>query len=269
MFCSSGILNGTIYLRKMSNLILKDGSPEAVKSLILNEDGVNHLAIIALRSAVRKLSEEERELIMASDPNPKWIKRHPTITVQRTNPATGLKESAQLEYIPIDKIETLLDIFYLRKSIQVVEQGQLFNAVYVKVRVRVFDPTINDWIEHDGVGACEVQTKRGASAADMSAIVNGAVQKALPAAKSYAIKDATDHLGNIFGRNVGRENTIDATMIMKSEGAMLKDLSKQASIKEQKDFIESATSKEALETIKPSLLKELEEFYNQKLQTLP
>jgi hypothetical protein len=64
---------------------------------------------------------------------------------------------------------------------------------------------------HDGVGACELQTNKdtGALKMDMSNVSRGAVSMALPIAKSLAIKDATDHIGKIFGRDLNRKDVIE------------------------------------------------------------
>jgi hypothetical protein len=53
-----------------------------------------------------------------------------------------------------------------------------------------------------------VQTDAGKSAADLGAIKQDAVMKALPAAESYAIKDAAEKLGILFGKNLNRKDTI-------------------------------------------------------------
>jgi hypothetical protein len=53
-----------------------------------------------------------------------------------------------------------------------------------------------------------VQTDAGKSAADLGAIKASAVQMALPSAKSYAIKDAAEHFGAIFGRDLNRKDII-------------------------------------------------------------
>jgi hypothetical protein len=63
----------------------------------------------------------------------------------------------------------------------------------------------------DGVGAAELQTKTGASASDLAAINTGAVMMALPMAKSYAIKDAAENLGKLFGRDLNRKDVLAYT----------------------------------------------------------
>ena len=62
---------------------------------------------------------------------------------------------------------------------------------------------------HDGIGAMQIQTKKGASPADLSNINNGALSMAYPAAKTVAIKDACDHFGNLFGADLNRKDTIN------------------------------------------------------------
>jgi hypothetical protein len=73
---------------------------------------------------------------------------------------------------------------------------------------------------HDGIGAVQLQTAKGTSPADLANINNGAVAMAFPMAKTYAIKDACQLIGNIFGANIDRKDTIafvpDEQLITKS-----------------------------------------------------
>lgn len=124
-----------------------------------------------------------------------WKKQHPM--------------AKNVQYIPIDKIEHLLDTLFLDWKIEVLNVMQLAQSIAVTVRVHYQNPVTKEWSFHDGVGATPIQTQKGASAADLSKINTNAIQLGLPAAKSYAIKDATDHIGNIFGRNMNRAETIE------------------------------------------------------------
>ena len=54
-----------------------------------------------------------------------------------------------------------------------------------------------------------MQTDAGFSPADLAHIKDAAVQMALPSAKSYAIKDAADHIGKLFGRDLNRTQTMN------------------------------------------------------------
>ena len=63
---------------------------------------------------------------------------------------------------------------------------------------------------HDGGGAKELQTKKdsGSVKADLSNVGSNACAMAVPIAISTAIKDAADHLGKTFGRDLNRKDTI-------------------------------------------------------------
>lgn len=122
-----------------------------------------------------------------------WIKKHPYVSIKVNG------QNQPLEYLSVEKVKQLLtQIFQVWES-EIVDYKALFNAVSVQVRLRVKNPLTGDWITHDGVGAVDVQTAKGASAADLSQINASAVMKALPAAASYALKNAAEKLGAIFG----------------------------------------------------------------------
>jgi hypothetical protein len=93
--------------------------------------------------------------------------------------------------------------------IEITGQGESFNGVYVTVRLHYFHPITQTWEFHDGIGAAQIQTKKGASATDFSAINNGALSMAYPLAKTVAIKDACDHFGALFGSDLNRRDTIN------------------------------------------------------------
>jgi hypothetical protein len=84
----------------------------------------------------------------------------------------------------------------------------MFNSVYVTIRLHYLHPVSGEWSYHDGTGADQIQTKSGASAADLSSISNNAVAMSLPKAVSFAISDATDHFGKLFGRDLNRKETM-------------------------------------------------------------
>jgi len=142
--------------------------------------------------------------ILNSPPHASWIKKHPLAKVKN-----DAGEQVPSEYIPIDKVEFLLLRIFQRIKVEVLSTTTMFNSVAVTVRLHYLNPIDNEWYFHDGVGACSVQTDAGKSAADLGAIKSAGVQIALPAAKSYALKDAAEHLGKLFGKDLNRRNTID------------------------------------------------------------
>ena len=136
--------------------------------------------------------------ILNALPPAAWVKTHPII--------------ADYRYLPIDKVEFLLRKIFKNYRIEVLREGTAFNGVYVVVRVHYFNPATGQMDWHDGIGACQLQTKKGTSPADMMNINHGAISMAFPIAKTVAIKDACDHFGNIFGANLNRKDTIPFTV---------------------------------------------------------
>lgn len=163
--------------------------------------------------------QEGLNAILNVSPPAKWVKDHPQIK--------------DWKYIPIDKVEYLLRKIFKKYRVEVLKTGMLMNAVEVTVRVHYLNPTTGEMDFQDGVGAQELQTKKdtGALKMDMSNVNRGAVQMALPIAKSYAIKDACELIGNIFGGNLNRKDTIafqaDEQIIEKSREEQRKEKLKQ------------------------------------------
>lgn len=133
-------------------------------------------------------------LLLNQTPPDSWVKKHPF---------------AKTLYIPIERVEFLMTRIFQNWRVEVIESKALFNSVAVTVRLHYCDPISGQWSYQDGVGAMSVQTDKGASASDLSAIKSDAIMKALPAAKSYAVKDAAEQLGKIFGKDLNRKDVID------------------------------------------------------------
>ncbi len=137
---------------------------------------------------------DQLNLLLNQPPKAQWVKDHPF--------AKGVK------YLPIDKVEFMLTKIFGEWRVEILSEGQMFNSVYVKVRLHYKRPTDGEWSFHDGLGAVGVQTDKGASASDLSAIKQDAIMKALPAAESYAVKDAAEKLGVLFGKDLNRKETM-------------------------------------------------------------
>jgi hypothetical protein len=141
---------------------------------------------------------EKLNLILNQPPPDKWVKTHPTI--------------ANYRYLPIDKIEYLLRRIFKVYRIEITGQGTAFNGVWVTVRVHYQNPITQQMESHDGIGAEQLQTKKGASAADLANINHGAISMAFPKAKTAAVKDACDHFGKLFGCDLNRRDTLNFAM---------------------------------------------------------
>lgn len=135
--------------------------------------------------------------ILNTNPPEKWVKTHPYIKDHR--------------YLPIDKVEYLLRKIFKDFNIEITGQGTAFNGVWVTVRVHYLNPVTGLMKYSDGIGAIQLQTAKGTSPADLANINNGAVSMAFPIAKTLAIKDACELIGNIFGANLNRRDAIPFT----------------------------------------------------------
>lgn len=192
---------------------------------------------------------EQLNLILNSQPKQEWIKIHPFIK--------------DYKYIPIDKIEYLLRRIFKFYRIEILRESVAFNGVYVVVRVHYLNPVTNQWDFHDGIGAQQLQTKAGTSAADLININNGAVSMAFPIAKTVAIKDACDHFGSLFGANLNRKDSIAYT----PDNSVLKT---KQDVKDKRiiALIKNQTKVEDLESIAQDVPTHLNELYFQKLEEL-
>lgn len=171
---------------------------------------------------IQELFEDNLELagkseglnaILNTNPPEKWIKEHPYIREHK--------------YLPIDKVEYLLRKIFKHYSIDITGQGTAFNGVWVTVRVSYFNPATGQISHQDGIGAMQLQTAKGTSPADLGNINNGAISMAFPIAKTLAIKDACDLIGNIFGANLNRRDAIgfqpDMELMKKYDNALSND----------------------------------------------
>jgi len=135
--------------------------------------------------------------VINSEPPSSFIKTHPL--------------AKNVKYIPIDKIELMLAKVFQQTKVEILREGQLLNSVYATVRLHYKHPVLKEWAFQDGVGAAPIQTDKGKSASDIAAIKNDAIMIALPAAESFAVKDAAEKIGKVFGRDLNRKDTLGFT----------------------------------------------------------
>lgn len=160
---------------------------------------------------------ERLNLLLNQEPKKEWVKEHPFIKGHR--------------YIPIDKVEFMLKKIFGKYKIEILREGSSFNGVYVVVRVWYQHPLTGEMEFHDGIGACQLQTQRGTSPADLANINNGALSMAFPMAKTIAIKDACDHFGKIFGADLNRKDTMAFIPTFTDKGVSYEDVAELYEVK--------------------------------------
>jgi hypothetical protein len=146
--------------------------------------------------------QNQLNVLLNQNPNPKWLKNHPTATKK----VNGV--SVPIQYIPIDRIEWLLTSIFVKWSVEILREQLIANSIAVTVRLHYKNPITGEMECQDGCGAAPLQTDKGSGAVDFNNIKSNAVQIALPAAKSYAVKDAAEVLGKLFGKDINRADEL-------------------------------------------------------------
>jgi hypothetical protein len=127
-------------------------------------------------------------------PRSEWIKEHPFIK--------------NYKYLPIERVEFLLRSIFQQWEWKVNDFKVIANAICVHGTLRVKHPVNGEWLSYDGLGAVDIQLSKGSVPTDFNNIVSGAIQKNLPSAETYALKDAAEKLGEIFGASLNRKDEI-------------------------------------------------------------
>lgn len=195
------------------------------------------------------LQQDQINFLLNQPPPENWLRKHPYIS--------------GYTYLPIDKVEFLLKKLFKKTRIEILREGQSFNGVFVVVRVWYQDILTGELEFNDGIGACQLQTAKGTSPADLANINNGALSMAFPIAKTIAIKDACDHLGNIFGANTNRKDTLGLTVDDKLIAVALSAEEKRVS-----KLIEKAKDRVTLESLKTHLTEQLQSKFDEKWNQL-
>lgn len=156
------------------------------------------------------IKDNQLTILLNQQPPAKWLRPHPTAKAKDENGQT-----IPAMYLPIDKVEFMLTKIYPKWWVEVLNTQIIANSVCVTVRVFVLNPITNEIEHQDGVGAKSIQTDSGKGAMDWNYAKDAGVMMALPSAKTYAIKDAVEHFGRIFGRDLNRQNQLSYDSLLK------------------------------------------------------
>jgi len=137
------------------------------------------------------VKKNELNILLNHAPATEWIKDHPY---------------AKCKYVPIERIEWLLTSIFQSWKVEVKDVKHIANSVVVTVRLHYFNPVEDAWNWQDGVGASPIQVDKGAGAIEWDKVKTAAIQMAAPSAETYAIKDAAEKLGKIFGKDLNRKD---------------------------------------------------------------
>lgn len=169
-------------------------------------------------------------------PNKAFVSKHPFIKKKVEG------KFVPAEYMPIDKVEFLLDfLFEGNYKVEVLKTEMADDRFHAVVRVHYFHPETKEWMFHDGASVKLVQQESDNEEKElMNQLKQHAhsnpnlldrakylrayydLQKAKPVRReaweavaqiaiSEAIKDAADHLGPLLGRDLNRKDPIEFT----------------------------------------------------------
>lgn len=153
-------------------------------------------------------------VLLNSDPKPDWLQDHPFAS--REIRVDGQKKKIPCKYIPIARVEWLLSKLFFKWRVDIKEIKLIGNSVVCVVRLHYLDIVTGDWTYTDGVGASPLQTDSGAGAIEFDKLKSSAVMMAAPAAETYAVKDAAEKIGKIFGKDVNRADQIAYDSLLNS-----------------------------------------------------
>lgn len=202
----------------------------------MNTSLISYINTKKLKLAKERTDRDTFLKVINQNPPAKWVKEHPV---------------SKVKYIPIEIIENTLTQLFQEWSVEVKQVQQILNSIAVTVRVHYKDPLTGDMRFQDGVGAVPAQSDKG-TILSIGTVKANAIQIGLPAAKSFAIKDAVEHIGKLFGRDIGRANALDFIPRYSNEDGTIRN----AEDTRIKQFIKTAISVEQLNQIEQQLIGE-------------
>jgi hypothetical protein len=119
--------------------------------------------------------------------------------LNQTPPKEWVKEHQGQKYIPIDRIKNNLITLFQDYDWAIKDIRIIADSVMVFGTLSIVNPITGRVRNLDGCGAVPIQLKSGSERTDFSKIVPGAIQKNVPAAESFAFKNAAGKLGKLFG----------------------------------------------------------------------
>jgi len=181
--------------------------------------------------------QNQLNIILNAEPKKEWIRQHPFVK--------------NLNYLPIERVEYLLTMIFTKWRVEVKEVKLLANSIVTTVRVYVQDPITGEWDWQDGIGAMPIQVAKGSGATEFDKMNSSAVQIGSPASESFAIKDACEKFGRIFGKDLNRKDNISYDRLYQAIG-MNEIVNNPSLTQEIRDSINNATT-----------LVQLEDIYNE------
>lgn len=141
-------------------------------------------------------SDAKLAVLLNAPPNPTWIKAK-----------QGVK------YLPIARVRWLLSRIFVEWKPEILHSFQAWNGVCVAARIHYRHPS-GEMRFVDGAGAAKIQFKKDTLPLPEN-IVQDSLERAYPAAYSFALKNAAKNLGRLFGARLNEgEDDIDYDLVL-------------------------------------------------------
>ncbi len=178
--------------------------------------------------------QNQLNIILNAEPKKEWVREHPFVK--------------NLKYLPIERVEYLLTMIFTKWRVEVKEVKLLANSIVTTVRVFVQDPITGEWDWQDGIGAMPIQVSKGSGATEFDKMNSSAVQIGSPASESFAIKDACEKFGRIFGKDLNRKDNVNYDRLYQMIG--LNEIVNNPSLTEEiRKEVEETTSLKQLKEV--------------------
>lgn len=151
------------------------------------------LAQLVGENELRK-QDNDFMVLLNQEPPKQWLKQHP------------ITKGA---YLPIERVEYLLSRIFVKWWVEVRSVQCIANSVVATVRLYVINPITQSEEWQDGIGAAPIQTDKGAGAMDWNKAKAQGVMMAAPSAETFAVKDAAEKFGKLFGKDLNRAEIIN------------------------------------------------------------
>jgi hypothetical protein len=161
-----------------------------------------------------KIVQNDLNVLLNNEPSPKWLKDHPFARKEVIQ--NGQKVKVPIKFIPIERIEWLLTKIFIRWHVEIRSTQLIANSIVVTVRLFYQDVVSSEMLWQDGIGSMPLQIDSGSGAIEFNKIKSNAVMLAAPAAESYAVKDAAEKIGKLFGKDINRSGQIEYTNLLNS-----------------------------------------------------
>jgi len=184
--------------------------------------------------------QNQLNIILNAEPKKEWVREHPFVK--------------NLKYLPIERVEYLLTMIFTKWRVEIKEIKIIANSIVTTVRVHVQDPITGEWDYQDGVGAMPIQiAKEAGSAIAFEKMNSSAIQIGSPASESFAIKDACEKFGRIFGKDLNRKDNVNYDRLYQMIG--MNEIVNNPSLTEE-------VRKEVEDCVNIEQLKKVEEKYS-------